>query len=220
MSFLESPRLSDQVTFGSVIVPRFRTTKIETLSGRRFGNQEWPSHYWRFDLVPALKRHPELKEQLIDFYIAAAGSANGFRVRNPIDWKSCPVDETPAQDDQQIGTGDGIEDEYQVTKTTTVGTLSTTKIIYKLVSGTLLVAVNGVLQTEGSDYAANYNTGLITFDVGSIPAVGHAVTCGYENDTPVEFESDEIPIDLLNRIGSDLLLGMDNLALVEMVNPS
>ena len=219
MSFLETPRFSDQIAYRSAVGPLFRTTKVETLSGRTFANQEWPSHLWRFDLVPALKQHPEFKSEIVDFYIAVAGGANGFRIKNPLDWKSCPVDQTPTKDDQLLGTGDGVEDEFQVIKKTTIGALTTTKTIYKLVAGTLLVAVAGVLKTAPTEYTYDDNTGLITFEPGAIPAMGEDVTAGYENDTPVTFESDELSILLQTRSGSDLILGLQSLALVEMRNP-
>lgn len=219
MSFLETPRFPDRLAYSSAVGPLFRTTKIETLSGRSFRNQEWPSHLWRFDVIPALRAHPEFKEDVINYYIAVAGGANGFRIKNPLDWKSCEIDETPTKDDQLLGTGDGAEDEFQVVKSITVGALTTTKTIYKLVTGTLLVAVNGVLQTLTTDYTVDMDTGLIAFEPGSIPPNTHDVTAGYEHDTPVSFESDALSVLLETRSGSDLLLTMSSLALVELRNP-
>lgn len=219
MSFLETPRFPDQIAYSSAVGPLFRTTKIETLSGRSFRNQEWPSHLWRFDVIPALRAHPEFKDDVINYYIAVAGGANGFRIKNPLDYKSSDIDVEPTKDDQLLGTGDAAEDEFQIVKNFTKGALTTTKNIYKIVSGSLLVAVDGVLQTEGVDYTADYDTGLITFAGGSIPPLNDDVTAGYENDTPVIFESDALSVVLETRSGSDLLLTMSSLALVELRNP-
>lgn len=219
MSFLETPRFPDKLAFTTSIGPRTQTTRIATLSGNSFRNQEWPSHLWRFDIVPALRKHPQFQDEVIDYYIAVAGGANGFRIKNRLDYKSCPVGDTPTKDDQLLGTGDGVEDEFQIVKNVTRGTLTTVKKILKIVSGTLLVAVDGVLQTETTDYTVDYNTGLITFEAGSIPASTLEVTAGYEYDSPVVFENDDLSVVVENKAGPDLLLAMSSIPLIELRNP-
>lgn len=219
MSFIETPRFPDKLAFSSAIGPVFRTTKIQTLAGNTYRNQEWPSPLWRFDVVPALRIHPQFQDEVIDYYIAVAGGANGFRIKNRLDYKSCAVGDTPTKDDQTIGTGDGTEDEFQVVKNYTRGTLTTTQTIRKLVSGTVLVAVDGSLQTETTDYVVDYDTGMITFQPGSIPPNTHSVSAGYEYDTPVAFENDILSIVVENKAGNDFLLSASSLPLIELRNP-
>ena len=71
-----------------------------------------------------------------------------------------------------------------------------TRDINKPVTGTVLVAVDGVAQSETVDFTVDAQTGLVTFLPGSIPAVGQAVSAGFEFDVPVRFDSDSLAINL------------------------
>ncbi len=77
--------------------------------------------------------------------------------------------------DEELGTGDGIEDTFTTTWAS-------------IVENSEVLKVNDVTQTKVTDYTINYATGEIVFESGSIPANGHAVTCTYD----VEF----IPKDI------------------------
>ena len=79
----------------------------------------------------------------------------------------------------RIGTGDGAEDEFQIKEGTWGGVQIDRKDI---VSGSLSVWVNDVLQTGGgTHYTVDLtSSGIITFEAGSIPANSHAVEVEYE----------------------------------------
>ena len=68
--------------------------------------------------------------------------------------------------------------------------------ISKPVSGTVLVALDGVAQTETTDFIVDPTTGIVTFVPGREPASGVQVTVGFEFDVPVRFDTDELKIDL------------------------
>jgi uncharacterized protein (TIGR02217 family) len=71
-----------------------------------------------------------------------------------------------------------------------------TRDIEKPVAGTILVAVDGVVQTPAVAYTADPATGLVFFLAGHVPAAGHAVTAGFEFDVPVRFDTDKLEIDI------------------------
>jgi len=64
-----------------------------------------------------------------------------------------------------------------------------------------LIAVNGVPSTQ---FSVNLQTGIVTFNVGSIPANGAIVTAGFEFDVPVRFDTDSISINLAHFSGGEI----------------
>jgi uncharacterized protein (TIGR02217 family) len=64
------------------------------------------------------------------------------------------------------------------------------------VEGTLLVAVDGALQSEGTAFTCDYTSGMITFDVDRLPADDAIVTAGFEFDVPVRFDTDRLEISI------------------------
>jgi uncharacterized protein (TIGR02217 family) len=73
----------------------------------------------------------------------------------------------------------------------------------------VLVAVNGVATVN---FTLDGNTGLITFNVGNIPANGATVTAGFEFDVPVRFDTDQITINLAHFNAGEI----PDIALVEV----
>jgi len=201
MGFLEI-RFPTDIGYGSKGGPGYNTTVVETAGGDESRNQNWSYARYVFDVAYGVKTIPQL-ESLIKMFHVAGGKENGFRFKDRLDFKSCDYDSVIARTNCTIGTGDGVIAAWQVVKTYTYSGYTRTRRILKLVSATLLVEVNGVLKTETTHYTVNYNTGIITFTGGNIPAAGHLIKCGFEFDVPVRFEIDELPILLENyRIGS------------------
>ena len=64
------------------------------------------------------------------------------------------------------------------------------RAIAKPVAGTVAVAVGGVTVGSGSGFAVDHETGEVQLSVA--PAVGVAVTAGFEFDVPVRFDTDRI----------------------------
>ena len=63
----------------------------------------------------------------------------------------------------------------------------------KPVTGTLLVAVNGIAKISGADFTADFTTGVISFTAA--PASGAQVTAGFQFDVPVRFDTDFLDVD-------------------------
>jgi uncharacterized protein (TIGR02217 family) len=98
-----------------------------------------------------------------------------------------------------IGTGDGATTTFQLVKRYASGSQTWVRTIAKPVAGTVTVALNGTSQASG--WSVSTATGLITFTTA--PAVGVAITAGYEFDVPVRFDTDVLDVTLdLERLGS------------------
>ncbi len=68
--------------------------------------------------------------------------------------------------------------------------------IKKPVAGSILVAVDGVVQAEGIAFSADVTTGAITFSPDHIPAQGAEITAGFAFDVPVRFDTDKLEVNL------------------------
>lgn len=93
--------------------------------------------------------------------------------------------------DVNIGTGDGVEDEFTLGETDQESTFWTWNEINESYP---TVKVDGVTQTHGTDYTYNDATGVITFESGSIPANGEAVTASWS--VPYIAKSNDYVLDV------------------------
>lgn len=281
MSFIETPRFPDKISYGSSGGPMYNTDVITVTSGHETRNQNWIQSRHEYDASFGVTDEPRLSE-LITFFHAMAGQAHEFRFKDWGDYMSCDLRQTPSELDQLIGVGNstdgslsnaytgsitsidtqrttfrdttrteaddyfnthiltfvsttngnngktaiitdytGVTDQFIIDSSNLVGdltigdTYSVTKIynndfqiiktylaglttereISKPVDGTVLVAVDGTLQTLTTDYTIDHTTGIITFVNGSVPLAAEDVTVGYEFDVPCRFGSDRLNIN-------------------------
>lgn len=204
MSFIESPRFPDDISYGSTGGPGFNTNVITVKSGFETRNQNWVQSRSQYDAAFGIIKEEQLSE-LITYFQAMAGKANEFRYKDWGDFKSCALPDIPAGTDQSLGFGtstnrsDG-QANFQIVKSYTTGPLTRIRDINKPVNGTVLVERDGVLMTEGFEYNIDYTTGMITFVFGHLPLADRGdgqpeeVTCGYEYDVPCRFDTDELNI--------------------------
>jgi uncharacterized protein (TIGR02217 family) len=87
---------------------------------------------------------------------------------------------------------------FQLIKKYGTGSTPWYREIKKPVTGTVRLAVNGVVKTLGTHYNVSYTTGIITFTIGNIPANATLVTAGYEFDVPSRFDTDTMEINVSN----------------------
>lgn len=190
MSFLETPRFPDEISYGSKGGPLFNTTVITVNSGYEQRNINWDYPRCEFDVAFGVRNRTDLYD-LVKLHRAVRGRGHGFRYKDWNDFKSHHGDQITqdvSDTDQEIGTGDGIEVDFQLKKDYIEGVLTGSRIINKLVSGTVVIALDGVPQPTG--WAVDTTTGIVTF--GSAPGSGVVVTAGFEYDVPVRFDSDKI----------------------------
>lgn len=186
----------------------FRTLVNESDSGVETRIIKFTRVRGRWDLASRLMRirenNPVLRtdiETIQSLHAAQEGRAHGFRFRHEGDFEIGDPS-SPTTDNQSIGTGDGVETQFQTIKSYTFGSVTYNRTIFKLVSGTYTVLIDNVPQTEGggSDYTIDINTGVVTFNVA--PAAAEDVQIATEYDVPVRFDIDLLDIDYeLARLG-------------------
>ncbi|MCT8999722.1 DUF2460 domain-containing protein [Chelativorans intermedius] len=191
-------RFPDDISRGARGGPERRTQIVELASGDEERNASWANSRRRYDVAYGIRRADDLAT-VVAFFEARNGRLYGFRFKDWADYKSCLPSGTPAPTDQLIGTGDGEATAFQLVKTYASGAQSWTRTIAKPVAGTVRVALDGAEQLGG--WSVDATTGVVTFDMA--PAMGAAVTAGFEFDVPVRFDTDALDVTLdLERLGS------------------
>ena len=207
MSFLETPRFPESISYGSSGGPMWSTTVRTVRSGKSYRNQNWLYPLHSYNVLAGVKTQDDY-ETLRTYFYAMAGRAHGFRFKDFSDYKSGAWDAATTPTDQTLGTGDGATAAFQMVKNYTVGALTGTRKIVKPVAGTWDIAVAGATSATG-DYSVATGTGVITFATGAIPATGAAVTAGFEFDVPVEFGKDMFDVSVIDCSYGEQSLIMD-----------
>jgi uncharacterized protein (TIGR02217 family) len=184
-------RFPTAIAFHSTGGPE-RKTEIVTLgSGFEERNAVWANSRRRYDAGYGVKSLADL-HAVIAFFEARLGRLTGFRFKDALDFRSCAPDMALTPLDQPLGLGDGATTVFQLAKTYTSGPASWTRTIGKPVAGTVRVAAGGSELMSG--FTVDATTGLVTF--ASAPASSAALTAGFEFDTPVRFDTDQLSINL------------------------
>ena len=191
-------RFPDNISRGARGGPERRTQIVELASGAEERNASWANSRRRYGVAYGIRRADDLAA-VVAFFEARNGRLHGFRFKDWADFKSCLPSQTSGPTDQPIGTGNGSATLFQLTKRYASGAQSWTRAITKPVAGTVTVALNGTPQP--SSWSVSTATGLITFTTA--PALGVAITAGFEFDVPVRFDTDALDVTLdLERLGS------------------
>ena len=198
MSFHEV-RFPVDIALGSSGGPERRTEIAMLASGFEERNSPWAHSRRTFNAGSGVKSFDDL-HNVVAFFEARMARLNGFRWKDRADYKSVAPSQTVTALDQNIGTGDGTEVAFQLTKTYASGSNSYAREIKKPVSGTVLVALESVVQ--GSGFSVDTTTGLVTFDTA--PAQDAVITAGFEFDVPVRFDTDSLSVNLANFNAGDI----------------
>jgi uncharacterized protein (TIGR02217 family) len=169
-----------KIAYGATGGPEFNTTISTTFAGFEQRNVNWQKARGRWDVSTGIKNKADM-DAVIAFFRARYGKAYGFRFKDWSDYQGVG---------QNIGTGDGVETEFQLKKTYVSGGNTYVRDIKKPVNGSVSIYLNSVLQ--GSGYSIDYTTGIVTFTVA--PGSSVAVTADYEFDVPVRFDTDLINV--------------------------
>ncbi len=194
MNFHET-RFPTAISHGSMAGTQRRTQIVVLGSGREERNSNWADSRRLYNAGYGVKTLDDLYE-VMEFYEERRGRLYGFRWKDRLDHKSCKPSKTPAPTDQVIGTGDGAQLSFQLVKTYGGAFSAWQRDITKPVTGTVRIAVNGVEQTEISDFTVDSGTGLVLFKPSALPASGALITAGFEYDVPVRFDEDTLEINL------------------------
>ncbi|MEO0831534.1 MAG: DUF2460 domain-containing protein [Pseudomonadota bacterium] len=194
MSFHEV-RFPASLSFGSTGGPERRTEVVTLANGFEERNTPWTHSRRRYDAGMGVRSIDDIGT-LLSFFEARRGQLYGFRWKDWADFKSGRNSAPVQPDDEVIGTGDGVEDTFQLVKTYTSGGHGYQRPISKPVDGSVRIALDGVEQAEGVDFALDLVTGTVT--LVDVPAAGVVVTAGFEFDVPVRFDTDRIHTSVSN----------------------
>lgn len=193
MTDFHDTRFPIDVAFGTSGGPQHSTQIVALGSGYEQRNQRWQSSRRRYDAGYGVKSLDGL-HRVVAFFEARRGPLHAFRFRDPSDHKSCLPSQTLAASDQQIGTGDGLETQFQLIKKYGAEGQDYCRRITHPVDGTAKVAIAGEVQSAGADYLLDLGSGQITFNTP--PPDGAPVTAGFEFDVPVRFDTDQLVVNL------------------------
>jgi uncharacterized protein (TIGR02217 family) len=195
MAFLETPRFPEDISYGSVGGPEFKTDVIVIRSGDEFRNQNWADARAVYDVSHGLQSQQELDE-LIEFFRAVRGRLHGFRFK---DWSDYGVTLAMSDGDGPRGITVNVTTGtvYQMQKRYVSGALTYDRKIVKVVSANnvtsqtaaVYAATGGLMNV--SSYTMNINSGTITF----VTSRGAPSWVG-EFDVPCRFDTDRMPIRL------------------------
>lgn len=176
MSFIETPRFPDAISYGATGGPEWSTTVVAVASGFEARNQNWAAARHRYDVSHVVHDGDGGKKAaLIAFFHIARGRANAFRYK---DWA-----------DFSAASGAGVlvnltATTWQMAKRYTSGAQSFDRIINKPVSGTVAL-------TGGGSYSVDYTTGVVTKTSGADPTGWSG-----EFDVPVRFDTDQLQMSI------------------------
>ena len=192
MSFHEV-RFPAPLSVGSSGGPE-RLTEIVTLrNGSEERNTPWRHSRRRYDAGLGVRSLDDLAE-VVAFFEARQGQLYGFRWKDWADFKSCLPSARPGALDQRIGTGDGANRVFVLTKQYGSGETAYARPIRKPVAVSVLVAVAGAVLEAGSGYELDATKGVVT--LAEAPPEGAFVTAGFEFDVPVRFDTDRIAVNV------------------------
>lgn len=176
--------LPAKISLGTSTGVQFKTDVITYGNGKEYVNSRWQYQRAVFDVAYTVKNRADAIE-MYNFFLAAKGRFNSFRVTDELDYTSNPDGTSaPAGTDQLIGTGDGLTQQFQLTKTYSNGVSSYTRNITKPRAGFTIVSVNG----SSVPFTIDTDTGIVT--LATTPGVGEEVRAGYVFDIQARFDTD------------------------------
>ncbi len=193
-------RLPEQIEKGAKGGAGFKTTIFELSSGFEKRNVEWSRSKGKWNVGYGIQyldgRDSGLTAEeglnaVISFFYNRYGRAYGFRFKDWTDYQIGVPGNPELATAQGIGTGDGTNAVFQLFKRYLNSPFTYDRVITKPVQGTLSVWVSGVLQTEGTNYTANYASGVITF-LDAIDAIAASNTLTYASNVE---DGDTVTID-------------------------
>ncbi len=185
MSAFHEVQFPPSISVGSTGGPEWRTEIAAMDNGFEERNSPWSQARRRYDASLGIRNLAEIVT-VVEFFNARRGRLYGFRWKDWLDFKSCLATEAPSALDQTLGLGDGTRREFQLVKRALSGGALYRREIRKPVSGTVLVAVDGV----AAPFALDPATGIVT--LAAAPSAGAQVTAGFEFDVPVRFDTDSL----------------------------
>tara|TARA_R110002124_G_scaffold9586_9_gene49244 strand:+ start:2787 stop:3407 length:621 start_codon:yes stop_codon:yes gene_type:complete len=194
------------VALGARGGPERKTDVVTLAGGGEQRNGRWQHSRRRYNAGYGVKSRADMAAVLA-FFEERRGRLHGFLWRDGLDFSSNGGMPTPL--DQRIGTGDGSQTGFALTKRYGADFDPYLRPITRPVAGSVRVALDGVEQPGG--WTVDLTTGLIS--LAAAPAPGVVVTAGFMFDVPVRFDTDRLDVELTSFDGAEA----PNIPLVEIV---
>jgi uncharacterized protein (TIGR02217 family) len=185
-------RFPIDIAFGSGAGTRRRTEIVTLASGYEQRNTLWRDSKRYYDAGYGIHSLDDIAT-VIAFFEARYGRLYGFLWRDWADYKSCLPSLQPKAIDQVISTGDGKNRIFQLIKSYVSGDFSWTRKVSKPIAKTVQIAIDGTAVKDDL-ITVDHLTGLVTFKIA--PVDGEKITAGFEFDTPVRFDTDNLDFNL------------------------
>jgi uncharacterized protein (TIGR02217 family) len=195
MTAFDDVRFPLDIALGSRGGPERRTDIVALGSGAEMRNARWKHAVRRWDAGFGVKTLGRLAD-VVSFFEERRGRLRGFRWRDRLDFLSSQPGQNIAATNQVIGTGNGVQTIFQLSKAYGAGEGAYHRPITKPVAGSVKIAVGGVEKTHNSHFTVDHLSGIVSFLSGHVPGVGAIVTAGFQFDVPVRFDTDFLEIDL------------------------
>jgi uncharacterized protein (TIGR02217 family) len=172
--------------------PQFNTVVLRTDGGRTSTNQNWTYPLYVGQVGYGIRSKTDLFD-VINFFWARRGRLRGFLFKDWSDYEFAG---------DQIGTGNGVEDDFQIVRIYDDDALPFSRVITRPIEDTLVVKVNGV--TVSTSNWSITTGGILHFAPAAVPANGHAVTIDSgEFNIPVMFGTDRLETQMeLYNVGN------------------
>ncbi len=195
MSFHHT-RFPLDIALGARGGPERRTDVVTLAGGGEQRNGRWAHSRRRYNAGYGVKSRSDM-QAVLAFFEERRGRLHGFLWRDGLDHSTGGA--VPLPTDQEIGTGDGVRTEFQLTKRYGAAFDPYRRPITKPVWGSVRVALDGVELMSG--WSVDVTSGVLGF--ASAPAAGTSVTAGFLFDVPVRFDTDRLDIELNGFDGAE-----------------
>ncbi len=191
-------QLDTRISYGARGGPGFNTAIVRADSVQEERVERWGGAVRNWDIAYGVKNLDNGPSLIIDFHVARAGAAHGFRFKDHSDFSSSASKRgTPADTDQVLGFGDGVTTTFQLRKAYTSGGHTVYRSIEKPVAGSVVIARDAIAFASSGNWTVNTTNGVVTFNVA--PGSGVEIAAGFLFDTPVRFGDDtdkQLPLAL------------------------
>jgi len=187
-----STRFPSDVAIGARGGPE-RLTEIVTLaSGAEQRNARWAHSRRRYNAGYGIKSRADM-QVVLAFFEERRGRFHSFLWRDALDHSSNGGDGLPSPTDQELGTGDGAQTQFQLVKRYGASFDPYDRPITKPDTSSVRVALDGV-EVPGTDFVVDELTGVVSFNTA--PPIGVIVAAGFEFDVPVRFDLERLDVEL------------------------
>lgn len=166
MSFFETPRFPDCISFGALGGPGYFTEVVPVASGHEQRNEVWQYARLMWDVSHGVRTDTDMHD-LIAFFRSMRGKLHGFRFK---DWSDFQSNAGGVGIIGSGGVGDGTPSQQLMKRyAPDVGVAFDLREIRKPVAGTIQVVRGGTPITTG--FSIDTSTGLITFTASATATI-------------------------------------------------